>query len=268
LELPLRGILVEKPLADTYAHGAEVLAAIRNKMLPVAVPHGLLAAPHVDEIIGIVSGGGIGALELIEIRCTGWDIINAGIHWLNFCVVLIPGFKAEYVLAACDKSTRTYRDGMQVETVAATYVCLADGTRIIMNTGDYVQIGREGKGVLFRLVGTGGIIEFYAWESCYRIFDGSKHDGELVEVAAAPGTAHQRHLERLADQMDSGETDYTLAESSLAALELCEAAYLSARHGCAVNMPLSEFTAPRPNDWEPGLPYTGADGGRDGRKLP
>jgi hypothetical protein len=39
-----------------------------------------------------------------------------------------------------------------------------------------------------------------------------------------------------------------VAESSLAALELCEAAYLSAEHGCLVRLPLPQFSPPPPND--------------------
>lgn len=268
LGLPLRGILVEKPLADTAADGARVLGAVRSRGLPMAVPHGLLVATHVAEIIQRVQRGDIGDLELIEIQCTGWDIINAGIHWLNFCAVLTAGDPAAYVLAACDAGTRTFRDGMQVETVAVTYVQLRSGLRIVMNTGDYVPISRPGKGVLFRLVGTGGIIEFYAWESCYRVLDGRHADGQEVQVTPAPGTAHQRHLERLAEQMDSDAPDYGVAESSLAALELCEAAYVSARHGCAVRLPLSECRPPAGSDWDPGRPYSGSGGGRDGRQLP
>jgi hypothetical protein len=65
----------------------------------------------------------------------------------------------------------------------------------------------------------------------------------------------------------SGEPDYSLPESSLTALEICEAAYRSARHGVEVRLPLDQFEIPAPNDWEPGQPYVGRQGGRDGRKL-
>ncbi|HET9224088.1 MAG TPA: hypothetical protein VFO07_16360 [Roseiflexaceae bacterium] len=75
------------------------------------------------------------------------------------------------------------------------------------------------------------------------------------------------HLEQLAEQIDSGMPDYRVAESSLAALELCEAAYLSAEHGCLVRLPLSQFNLPPPTDWRPGQPYVGSGGGRDGRRL-
>jgi len=72
----------------------------------------------------------------------------------------------------------------------------------------------------------------------------------------------------LAGQIDAGQPDYTIPESSLAALELCEAAYLSSRHRCRIDLPLSSFKPPPPSDWQPGQPYSGTGGGRDGRKLP
>jgi hypothetical protein len=69
--------------------------------------------------------------------------------------------------------------------------------------------------------------------------------------------------------MDSGKADYFVPETSLAALELCEAAYLAGKHQCVVTLPLATFTPPAANDWEPGKPYSGSTGGgRDGRKLP
>lgn len=266
LALPLTGILVEKPLADNAAAGRVVLDSIREKGLPVAVPHGLLVSDHVHRILDHVHNGDIGALKLVEIQCTNWDILNAGIHWLDFVVTLV-GEPFAHVLAACDKTTRTYRDGMQVETLAVTSAQTRSGVRMVMHTGDQVQVNHRDAGTVFRLLGTKGDIEFYAWKSCYRIRNADHPRGELVEVSPLPGTAHQRHLERLAQQMDRGHPDYTIAEGSLAALELCEAAYVSARHGCMVSLPLANFAAPEQNDWDPGRPYAGTGGGRDGRKL-
>lgn len=268
LELPLTGILVEKPLADTAAAGREVLDRVRDRNLSVAVPHGLLVANHAREIIQRVQSGEIGDLKLIEIQCTGWDIINAGIHWLNFVVVLTGQEPVDTVLAACDASTRTYRDGMQVETLAVTCAQTRSGVRIVMTTGDYVKTSEAGKGTLFHLIGTHGALDFYGWEPRYRLLNAENPDGSLIEVDPGPRPGHQRHLENLAAQMDRNETDYAIAESSLAALELCEAAYRSSAHRCAVTLPLSEFVPPEPTDWQPGNPYSGHGGGRDGRKLP
>ena len=266
--LPLQGILVEKPLADTYAKGAELLDTVKAARLPMAVPHGLLAARHVDEIISRVRNGEIGELRLIEIQCDKWDIINAGIHWLNFAVVVTDCEPFEYVMAQCDDSTRTFRDGVQVETTAVTYAQTQSGIRVVMNTGDYVDVTREGKSFIFRLLGTEGWIEFWAWESAYLIQNAAHPTPTLIEPERNEKPAHQVHLDNLAAQIDSGSPDYTIPYTSLRALELVEAAYLSNRYGCKVDLPLAEFEPPAPNDWQPGKPYSGTGGGRNGRQLP
>ena len=266
LSLPLTGILVEKPVADNAADGCVLLDLLKQKKLPVAVPHGLRVAEHVDRIIARVRNGDIGNLLQIEIQCVKWDIINAGIHWLNFAVALVEEPFVS-VLAACDTSTRTYRDGAQVETLAVTSAQTRSGIRVVMHTGDAIHINHLDASTVFRLFGSAGHIEFYAWASRYRIVNAKHPAGDLVEVPPLPGTAHQRHLARLADQMDRAAPDYALAESSLSALELCEAAYVSARHGCEVRLPLSQFAPPEKSDWDPARPYSGTGGGRDGRKL-
>jgi predicted dehydrogenase len=267
LALPLKGILVEKPLADNWRDGRAIVDRVRAQGLPLAVPHGLLVADHARQILDLVRQGRIGALRLVEIECRGWDIINAGIHWLNYALVLAGGEQVAWVMAACDTRTRTYRDQMQVETMAVTYAQLRDGMRIVMHTGDEVDVSVPDTGTLFRLVGTAGTVEFYGWEPRYRLLNGAHPSGELIEVSPGPQSGHQRHLEHMALEMDRGRPDYAVGESSLAALEVVEGAYLSCRHGCQVPLPLSTFAPPEPNDWEPGRPYSGQGGGRDGRKL-
>ena len=267
LQLPLRGILVEKPLGHTVASGRRILTAVRQKNLPMAVPHGLLVRETPLEIISRVRQGEIGELKLVEIQNTRWDIINAGIHWLNFFVTLTGCEAMDTVMAICESSTRTYRDGMQVETTAVTYAQTVTGIRVVMNTGDDVLVNREGKSTLFRLVGIAGQIEFWGWENAYRIQNAVFPEGQTFSPALLPGTAHQRHLERMADMIASGDVNYTIPESSLLALEICEGAYLSSRYRCKVTFPVDDFQPPAPSAWDPGMPYSGAGGGRDGRKL-
>ena len=266
LKLDLRGILCEKPLGDTAVAGGHILAAIKARGLPLVVPHGLLRSRHSEEILDRVHAGEIGELELVEIECDKWDIINAGIHWLNYFVNLVPDDPPAWVMAIAEASTQTYRDGIQVETTAITYVQTESGVRAVMHTGDDVVIRHPDKGTLFRLIGTGGAIEFWAWESAYKIMNATYPEGKLFEVERYGQSAHQRYLEELADQIERGQPDYALPESSLLALELCEGAYLSSAHCCKVTLPLSEFEIPPAQDWHPGQPYDGR-GGRDGRKL-
>ncbi|MEM7112604.1 MAG: Gfo/Idh/MocA family oxidoreductase [Chloroflexota bacterium] len=268
LKLPLKGILVEKPLCDLYASGAEVLRLVREKQIPLAVPHGLMVAPHALTVIERVHAGEIGELKLVEIQNDGWDIINAGIHWLNFFVMVTKHEPIDHVLAAIDATTRTYRDGMQVETTAVTSAQTKSGVRVVMTTGDYVTVNAQGKDTLFRLIGTKGMIEFYGWESSYCIVNQAHPDGTLIAVDPGEATRHQLHLEKLATHMDNGTVDYADGESSLMALEMCEAAYLSGRFSCVVRFPLETFVPPTAVNWQPGYLYSGQGGGRNGRSLP
>ena len=267
LQLPLKGILVEKPLGDTAASGRRTLTAIRDRNLRMAVPHGLLVRATPLDIISRVQRGEIGEFKLLEIQNRKWDIINAGIHWIDFFVTLTGREEMDYVMAICESSTRTYRDGMQVETTAVTYAQTKSGVRVVMNTGDDVVVNREGKETLFRLVGTAGQIEFWGWENAYHLLNAEFPEGKTFTPSPLPGTAHQRHLEDIAGMMDSGEVDYTIAEGSLLALEICEGAYVSSRHRCKVTFPVDEFVPSAVPDWDPGMPYSGEGGGRDGRKL-
>ena len=267
LDMPLQGILVEKPLGDTLAAARDLLAAVKARRLPMCVPHGLLVARHSSEILDRVHGGEIGELKLVEVECDKWDIINAGIHWFNYFVMLTGGAAMEYVICQCDRSARSYRDGMQVETFGVSYAQTRSGIRIVINSGDYVKTTREGKGILWRIVGTKGLIEFWGFESAYYVLNAQYPSGRLFEIEPHDRTGHQIHLETMLDHAEAGKPDYTLPDSSLAALELVEGSYLSARHGVRVDFPLESFRVPAPNDWDPGQPYAGTGGGRDGRKL-
>jgi predicted dehydrogenase len=267
LRLPLRGILVEKPLGHTVASGRRILEAVRRKQIPMAVPHGLLVRQTPLEVIARVQRGEIGELKLVEIQCRRWDIINAGIHWLDFFVTLTGNEPMDYVMALCESSTRTYRDGMQVETTAVTYAQTARGVRVVMNTGDDVLVNRPGKDTLFRIVGTAGLIEFWGWENAYYLCNAEHPRGITITPEELAGTAHQRHLEAMAGMIEDGSPDYRVAEGSLLALEIVEGAYLSSRHRCKVTFPVDRFVPPAPADWDPGVPYSGEGGGRDGRKL-
>jgi predicted dehydrogenase len=267
LQLPLKGILVEKPLGHTAASGRRLLEAIKAKNLPLAVPHGLLVRKTPLEILGRLRNGEIGEIKLVEIQNRKWDIINAGIHWLNFFVSLTGNEPLDYVMALAESSTRTYRDGMQVETTAVTYAQTKSGVRVVMNTGDEVLVNRPGKETLFRLVGSQGLIEFWGWEGAYFLLNSAHPQGQMFAPGDFSKTPHELHLEHMAEMIDSGRVEYAIPDSSLLALEIVEGAYISSRHHCKVTFPVDQFIPPPAPDWDPGKPYGGTGGGRDGRKL-
>ncbi|MDL9978742.1 Gfo/Idh/MocA family protein [Microbacterium sp. ASV49] len=262
----LKGLLVEKPLGDTTSAGTEILALIKEAGLPVVVPHGLMAQAAALEIVQRVRAGDIGPLRVVEIECTNWDIINAGIHWLQFFVALTGGEQVEFVLAATDSSTRTFRDGMQVETDAITMARTTSAVRVLMHTGDHVAMSRNDTVALFRIIGDDGFIEFGAYEGYYTLVT-PDHRRVRVDVEQFAVSGHQRHLEHLAAQIADGTRDYSIPDSSLQALEIVEAAYESARVHGAVVLPIDGAQPDRPQDWNPGAPYAGVGGGRNGREL-
>lgn len=260
----VRGMLVEKPLGDTTAAGREILALLKEHDLPVVVPHGLMAQRAALEIIERVHAGDLGELRLVEMESPQWDIINAGIHWFQFFGALVRS-PIEMVLSTADTSTRTFRDGMQVETEAITLARAASGVRVLLNTGDTIPVPDETV-CLMRIIGTHGFIEFRAFESSYVLVT-ADHDRTVVVVEPFAVSGHQRHLEHLADQIHSGERDYVIPDTSLQALEIVEAAYQSNRSGSSVVLPI-EGQQPDPGtDWDPGAPYSGSGGGRNGREL-
>ena len=262
----VRGMLVEKPLGATTAAGRQIVDLLKSLDLPLVVPHGLMAQSAALEIVARVKAGVIGNLRLVEMECTEWDIINAGIHWLQFFVALVEPSPIQVVLMAADSSTRTYRDGMQVETEAITMARTTSGVRVLLNTGDHVPISRDDTPCLMRIVGDRGYIEFGAFEPRYLLVaDG--HDRECVEVEPFAVSGHQRHLEFLADQIDTTSRDYLIPETSLQALQIVEAAYESIRVGGSVTFPLDSRQPGRDAQWDPGEPYSGVGGGRNGREL-
>src|SRR5258708_40344445 len=51
LKLPLEAILVEKPIADTVASGRRILDLVKQRRIPLAIPHGLMVKRCPLEII-------------------------------------------------------------------------------------------------------------------------------------------------------------------------------------------------------------------------
>jgi len=266
IKLPVRGLLVEKPLSDTTAGGRAILDLAGRLGVPLVVPHGLMAMSGPLEIVARVRSGAIGGLRLVEIESSGWDVINAGIHWLQFFLALVSPEPVVSVLAAADTSTRTHRDGMRVETEAAVLARCRDGVRMVLNTGDVLPIMDGHTDALVRVIGTEGVIEYAPWENTYTAVIAGEPRA-TVAPAPFPTSGHRRHLDHLADLVAAGTTDDLVPETSLAALEVVEAAYLSHRVRAAVTLPLSAYAAPPPTGWDPGSPYSGAGGGRDGRRL-
>jgi predicted dehydrogenase len=179
--------------------------------------HAAIAADHSRQVLDLVQQRRHRRAEAGGDSVFGLDIINAGIHWLDFFVAPTQGAPVAYVMAACDASTRTYRDGMQVETLAVTYAQTGRRRAWLCRPATMQTDQRALKDTLFRLIGTQGTLDFLWLGTRYRLLNADYPQGQLVEVTPGPRSAHQRHLEHLAEQMDRDTPDYSIAEGSLLA---------------------------------------------------
>ena len=184
--------------------------------------------------------------------------MNAGVHWVDFALAALRNDEVQSVFAACDVSTHTYRDGIEVETEAVTYAVTRSGVRLVMQTGDDVRPARGGKDLVYRFYGSLGSIEFWGWEDCYWLrIGGPAHSPAPVTVTPPlTATAHQVYLEMLADMVEKGKPQNELAELSLRALEICQAAYVSPPAPlCGAPAPFGFYPAgPRAHPARSGIP--------------
>jgi predicted dehydrogenase len=230
-----------------------------------------MSMPAPLHLLAEVRSDVIGRLRALRIDCTGWDLVNAGIHWLQFAVACLGDDRVTTVECTTDVSTRTYRDGFMVETAALTTARTAAGVRLEVRTGDTIDVASP-TGTRIAVEGHRGSVVYQPWEHEYRIDTGS---GETL-VSRPPGelpTGHRLYLGRLHEQIVARAPDYTIPRQSLQALEIVRAAYLAARAGAAVVLPLGRDDVRTPNaerdgSWLPGEVHDPAQGGRDGRSLP
>lgn len=237
-----RGLLLEKPLACNAAQARTLLDDLREQALPVVVPHGMqvLSAPR--EVSRRVADGEIGDLLSIEIQ-NAVDLLNAGIHWLVYVLELLGDDPPVHVLAGFDTSGRAVNDGVRVESRGLTGFETAAGVRIFMQSGPAVTPRSERlpekarRGALLRLTGTAGAIEMHAWADVFWLMSAGAPGGRLIEcLPDTRRSPHQRFLEDLADQIEAGRPDYTVAERSVEALALIGAAYRSHRERRGVSL--------------------------------
>ncbi len=264
-----KGMITDKPLGDTVAHGREIVDVLKAARIPVQVPHGHALKPAAEEAMHRVWAGDIGALRTVEIQCVNWDIMSAGIHWLHYLVLLLRDDLVDWVMCATESSAKTYRDGMRVGTTEITYLQSKAGVRGIMHTGDEVLVNSDFGNMSYRMIGSHGVIE---WGT-----GGALQNSYLIQNAEHPTPTEivpdyqqdkLKYLTILAEQIRSGKPDYTNIEASLQALEIVCATYPASKCQCKIHLPWddAEIAGLTPDDpfW-PGMPYDGVGGGRDGK---
>lgn len=259
-----KGFITEKPLGDTVEHGAEIVESLKKKGIPAQVPHSFAINAVGNEVRKRVYAGDIGDLRVIEIQNKDWDFMNAGIHWLHSFVLLTRNEPIDFVMAATESSTKTYRDGMQVETTGVSYTQTRSGIRCIMQTGDDTLVLSESGGLSYKIIGYNGIIE---WGKGGYYIQSPKHPSRTF-IEAKSGYTKAHYVNILADEIESGKADYSNMDASLTALQIVEASYLAGKFQQKITFPWDPkkiAALKRDEVYWPGVPYPGHGGGRNGK---
>ncbi|MCK4401276.1 Gfo/Idh/MocA family oxidoreductase [bacterium] len=271
LKHPVRGLITEKPLGDTVEHGREIVKNIKAKLLPVQIPHGNVLIPRGKEVLERVKNGQIGDIQIVEIQNRYWDFINAGIHWFHYFIMLTGNEDIDWVMCATESSTKTYRDGMRVETTGVSYIKTASGKRCICNIGDEVDVAGSFDDLSYRIIGTEGIIEWgNGGEFAKGYFIQNKEYPVREYVKATSKGNKTDYLDILADEIENGRPDYRNIDASMTALELVEASYLSSKYGQKILFPWNKGKIAKlktDDEFWPGIPYDGKGGMRDGKTF-
>lgn len=241
-----KGLLLEKPLACEVATAEALLRDLRSAGYPVVVPHGMLVLPAAQEVKKRIRRGDIGRIQSVEVQ-NAVDLLNAGIHWIAYLLDVFAGDAPTVVHAEFESGDHIINDGVQVESRGLTVIELRSGSRVRLESGvstkpaSAVLPAAEQRGALFRITGSGGVIEFSAWAGSYSIRAGSTETILIRRPLPAGSSYHQVFLEQLAQDIADDEPDYTSADLSLAALRLIESAYRQNGDGeWALGVPVRE----------------------------
>ena len=225
-----KGLLLEKPLASDFDLADSLLRRLKAERIPLVVPHGMLVLPVPQAVRELIRSGEIGEIIHVEIQ-NAVDLLNGGIHWLVF---LLDTFREDRPVSSrseFDISETIVNDGMVVERRGVTRVSLESGLNWVLHSGKDTQptskfIDQEyQKGAVFRIEGEAGAVEFCAWADGYWIENGTDAWPKFRSFPPMNASYHQIFLDKLAESIARGDSDYHSADLSLAALGLIENAY-------------------------------------------
>jgi hypothetical protein len=145
---------------------------------------------------------------------------------------------------------------MQVETTGVVYGPDESGVRVALNTGDEWSATQTRGSILLPDSRLGGQILHGGWCESYRIPKQEVQPQgdacqELAPMRRHPSEASRKHGRTWWIQ---GKADYSIPESSLAALEMVEGAYVSKPPRCKVDSAsrqIQDSACPRLGPWRP-----------------
>lgn len=236
----VKGIICEKPVADSPVALAAIGRVVRETGLKIVVCHMRRYLPALMRAVQLYSDGALGSRVLAFAAIQDWDLSEMGSHWLDLFRYFHQDEAVRWIMAqARVRGRRGFGHAMEDHIVAAMQ--FESGGRAVLEAGG---TGAEGFNIF--LTGSEGSIRIVG-EDLLTI-DGP--EGRRTEsFKDHPGSGWEpmwdRLLEGLIRWLDGGSEPMTGWKNMSKSSELNLAAYLSAIRGDRVDLPLEDDL----NEW-------------------
>lgn len=243
-------ILVEKPIATTLAEADQMIAAARTAGVVLMVAHNQRYDPLSQTIKRLLAEGALGPILCARadhnqdfqrppghwLRANrlagGGVVIGSGIHRID----LLRWLVGEVAAVACFQTYQPAR--LEGEVAAVLSLQFAGGA-----VGEVVAswaVRRSPWGELLFLTGERGVLH-----NVGGLFLATPEtDGAFQAVPVPPGDAFTEEIRHFVQCVTDGRTPLTDGLEGRRSLEVCLAAYRSARTGRVVRLPLTDSAIP------------------------
>ncbi|MFM2090942.1 MAG: hypothetical protein RLZZ127_1431 [Planctomycetota bacterium] len=248
----VRGIVCEKPYLPSPAAVARIDAIVRDTGIRIVTAHMRRHRPAFVRAAALYQGGAVGVPVMACAGIAGWDLAEWGSHWLDLFRQVHGDREPAWVMGqARRRGARGYGHAMEDHAVAA--VGWADGSHALLDGGMAMAgdatMTLAGSAGMIRLVGEErvDIIDHHGLRS--ELFSGAMPVGwERLGLPEPPADHRGRSWDGLWDMllgdllawMDGGPEPALGHGRSRGTCLLMLAAYLSARLGDRIDLPLAE----------------------------
>jgi predicted dehydrogenase len=227
----VKGIVCEKPFLAAPADLDAIRALVSETGVKIVVPHIRRYYPAFEQAKTVYASGEIGMPVLCFAGIKGWDLAEWGSHWLDMFRYFHDDKPAEWVFGAVRvRERRGFGHAMEDHSLA--HIQFMGGGRALLDGGKPFNGSHT-----MTLLGSEGTI---------RIIDEAKLVIETqtgtryLEYQADFAGSWDKMLGDLLQWLDGGEEPMLGLSNALAASELYLAAYLSARIGDRIDLPLHD----------------------------
>ena len=243
----VKGVLCEKPMADTVGAAADMILVCRRNGVKLAIGHQRRWLPAYTLARDLIADGEIGDVRLIQVYAKD-GLPNYSSHQTDLFRYLLSDEECAWAMGNVERETDRWARAIPIEDKALAVFGFENGAEAMILSG---LTPKHGWGA--HIYGSEGMIDLTLQD--LRIMNGNapgwqehRPDGEHIKYGepnfeVIEGSIAQAHA--FADWV-SGEVDEyrSTGESGYKALEMVHAVYESARTYTQVQMPLKTLVHP------------------------